>query len=138
MKKILTALACLSVFAWYAIPAVAADGAALPTCKDGTTSTVAGKGACSHHGGVQKGGAAAATSTAATTTKPERSRAAKAKPKSSTSTAAKATTSSTRAAGSTDSGPATAKCKDGTMSHAAHHQGACSKHGGVAEFLDNK
>jgi hypothetical protein len=31
------------------------------------------------------------------------------------------------------SGP-TALCNDGTYSYAAHHQGACSHHGGVAEF----
>jgi hypothetical protein len=29
---------------------------------------------------------------------------------------------------------ATAKCKDGTFSHAAQHSGACSNHGGVAEW----
>ena len=29
---------------------------------------------------------------------------------------------------------ATAQCKDGTYSYAAHHQGACSNHGGVAVF----
>jgi hypothetical protein len=31
-------------------------------------------------------------------------------------------------------GGATARCNDGTFSYAAHHQGACSHHGGVAEF----
>ena len=30
---------------------------------------------------------------------------------------------------------ATAKCKDGSFSMAAHHSGACSHHGGVATFL---
>lgn len=30
---------------------------------------------------------------------------------------------------------ATAQCKDGTYSHAVSHQGACSRHGGVAKFL---
>ena len=30
---------------------------------------------------------------------------------------------------------ATARCKDGTYSHAAHHQGACSHHGGVAQWM---
>src|SRR5262249_52613696 len=34
--------------------------------------------------------------------------------------------------GSVDSGGATALCNDGTLSYAAHHQGACSHHGGVA------
>jgi hypothetical protein len=29
---------------------------------------------------------------------------------------------------------ATAKCKDGSYSHAAQHRGACSNHGGVAEW----
>ncbi|GAA0362806.1 DUF3761 domain-containing protein [Actinoallomurus spadix] len=29
---------------------------------------------------------------------------------------------------------ATARCNDGTYSYAAHHQGACSHHGGVAVF----
>lgn len=31
-------------------------------------------------------------------------------------------------------GGATALCRDGTLSYAAHHQGACSWHGGVAQF----
>jgi hypothetical protein len=31
-------------------------------------------------------------------------------------------------------GGATALCKDGTYSYAAHHQGACSRHGGVKVF----
>jgi hypothetical protein len=34
--------------------------------------------------------------------------------------------------GSSDHGGATAQCNDGTLSYAAHHQGACSHHGGVA------
>jgi hypothetical protein len=29
---------------------------------------------------------------------------------------------------------ATALCNDGTYSYAAHHQGACAKHGGVKVF----
>jgi hypothetical protein len=29
----------------------------------------------------------------------------------------------------------TAKCKDGTVSHSAHHSGACSHHGGVASWM---
>ena len=31
-------------------------------------------------------------------------------------------------------GAATGKCKDGTETHAVHHQGACSRHGGVAAW----
>jgi len=30
---------------------------------------------------------------------------------------------------------AIAKCKDGMYSHSAHRTGACSKHGGVAQWL---
>ena len=30
---------------------------------------------------------------------------------------------------------ATARCKDGSFSTAAHHSGSCSRHGGVAQFL---
>jgi hypothetical protein len=29
-------------------------------------------------------------------------------------------------------------CKDGTYSHAKGHSGACSRHGGVAEWLDKQ
>jgi hypothetical protein len=41
----------------YPVASIAQDAATtapLPTCKDGTTATHAGKGACSHHGGVDK------------------------------------------------------------------------------------
>ena len=30
---------------------------------------------------------------------------------------------------------ATAKCRDGTFSFSKHHQGTCSHHGGVADWL---
>jgi hypothetical protein len=33
---------------------------------------------------------------------------------------------------------ATAKCKDGTFSHAHQHDGACAKHGGVEAWMDGK
>ena len=38
----------------FALPLRAADATAPTTCKDGTTSTATGRGACSGHGGVQK------------------------------------------------------------------------------------
>lgn len=31
---------------------------------------------------------------------------------------------------------ATAKCSDGTFSFSQHHQGTCSHHGGVTQWLD--
>jgi hypothetical protein len=47
------------------LPAHAADSGAPTTCKDGTTSTATGRGACSGHGGVQKAAAKAAPAAAA-------------------------------------------------------------------------
>jgi hypothetical protein len=32
-------------------------------------------------------------------------------------------------------GPATAKCRDGSLSYTRQHTGACSRHGGVANWL---
>lgn len=98
-----------------------ADGGATTpktvTCKDGTTSQ-AGQGACSHHGGV-KGAATHSTSSA-----------------SGSSHAANGTSGhTTHANSSTSAKNATAKCKDGTYSHAKTESGACSKHGGVDTWL---
>jgi len=88
------------------------------TCTDGTTSK-AGRGACSHHGGV---------ASADTATKPPAA--------APSETAGTPTKKSAGGATEKTAGAATAKCKDGTMSHSAHHQGACSHHGGVAQWLD--
>ncbi|MGW1170597.1 DUF3761 domain-containing protein [Streptomyces sp. NPDC002550] len=41
---------------------------------------------------------------------------------------------SSSSGGTSDAAGATALCNDGTYSYAAHHQGACSHHGGVAVF----
>ena len=98
--------------------------AASVTCKDGSTSTVTGKGACSHHGGVNKAAAAAAAPAAAPA-----AAAAPAKP------AAAAPAAPVAASGAAPAG-ATAKCKDGTYSKSKHHTGSCSHHGGVDSFLD--
>lgn len=35
-----------------------------------------------------------------------------------------------------DPGGAKYRCQDGSLSHAEHRQGACSRHGGVAETLN--
>ncbi|MGW4444826.1 DUF3761 domain-containing protein [Streptomyces sp. NPDC004682] len=42
--------------------------------------------------------------------------------------------SSASGGGTSHPAGATAQCNDGTYSYAAHHQGACSHHGGVAVF----
>jgi hypothetical protein len=102
-------------------------------CKDGTTSTATGRGACSGHGGVQKAGksAAAAAPAAAESASPAAAPAPDAAAASKAAPAAK----SAATTGNTDPTGATAKCKDGTYSKSKHHKGSCSHHGGVAEFL---
>lgn len=90
------------------------------TCGDGTTSTATGRGACSGHGGVK-----AAAATSKTTNAPVAPAVASAKSK----VAGTGDTDDNNAAG------AVAKCKDGKYSHAATHKGACSRHGGVAQWM---
>ena len=123
-------------------PAPAAGGTT--TCKDGTTSTSTGKGACSGHGGVQKASASkpATASTAAPAAAPAAAAPAAAAPAATTApatSAAKTATATksapTATASNTDPTGATAKCKDGTYSKSQHHSGTCSSHGGVAEWL---
>jgi len=92
------------------LPAQAADTGAPTTCKDGTTSTATGRGACSGHGGVQK----AATDKAA---------------------AAPAEPADAPAAPAASGTPTT--CKDGTTSMATG-RGACSGHGGVQKPSKSK
>ena len=107
------------------------------TCTDGTTSTAAGRGACSGHGGVQKAAKAAAATTAKAPATTETATPA-ATPAPSTAAAKAAPAAKAASAGNTDPTGATAKCKDGTYSKAKSHTGACSKHGGVADWLDAK
>lgn len=108
---------------------------AMVVCKDGTSSK-GGRGACRGHGGVDKSGGAkgsAAPAPAAATPAPAPApAAAKAAPA--------AATKAAPAAASADESKGTpiAKCKDGTLSYSKHHSGSCSRHGGVAEWLDKK
>jgi hypothetical protein len=110
----------------------AAEGATV-VCKDGTTSK-AGRGACRGHGGIDKGagagakGAAPAASAPPPAPSPARPAPARAAPPAAAGAAANPA--------NTDPTGAIAKCKDGTYSHAKGHTGACSRHGGVAEWLD--
>jgi hypothetical protein len=102
-----------------AAEATPAKPAATVSCKDGTSSKP-GKGACSHHGGVGTAVAAApANPPAAIPGNPPLPVTAKAK---------------TTAPGTVPP-DATALCKDGSSSHAQHHRGACSHHGGVKQWL---
>jgi hypothetical protein len=125
---------------------LALNAQATTKCTDGTTSTASGRGACSGHGGVAKQTAAkTAKSTAKAETKAATKSDVKAATKSDqkaskaaaaeTKVAAKTAKAESKTASATDANGATAKCKDGTYSHAASRRGACSKHGGVAEWL---
>ncbi len=100
--------------------APAGEAAGTVTCKDGSQGK-AGRGACSHHGGVASAGAAAAPA-------PMNERA---------PAATGADEASTGKSGGKHSDPtgATAQCKDGTYSHSQHRSGTCSRHGGVAKWL---
>ena len=125
---------CAALVAFSAtVPTHAADGTTTVTCKDGTSSK-GGKGACSHHGGVQKGGASAAASSAAPSPAAAATTAPTPTPTPSYSKAS--SSAATASSGVAKEGAARAKCKDGTLSHSRQHSGACSHHGGVAEWLD--
>jgi hypothetical protein len=93
----------------------ATDAAAPVLCKDGTTATHSGKGACSHHGGVNKSGTASASSSSSG---------------SAASTGSSGSAASTAAAPAASAAAGSVLCKDGTT--ATHSgKGACSHHGGV-------
>jgi Protein of unknown function (DUF3761) len=136
-----------------AAPAATASGASV-TCKDGTTGT-AGRGACSHHGGVGTAttsstgavAAAPAAKTPATTPAPAPAPKPAATTPAATAPAATTPAATTKAAGTTtgsttgksettDPTGAIAQCKDGLYSHSKTHTGTCSRHGGVAKWLD--
>lgn len=109
-------------------------------CADGTTSTATGRGACSGHGGVKgaeatsktSGAVIPAPSTAAPTSSPVPSASPRAQTRASTNSRVRA-----GSGGGEDNNPAgaIAQCKDGMYSHAANRRGACSRHGGVANWL---
>ena len=121
------------------------------TCKDGTTSK-AGKGACSHHGGVGDAQAQAPAKAPQSKARVDNGDTGETGPSKSGKSGgllggmfgrrgetAQGRSSNTTPRSSTrdaKSGTPTAKCKDGTMSYSAHHSGTCSGHGGVSEWLD--
>lgn len=153
-RYLMSLLAAPLMVAALALPAYA--DSTPTTCKDGSTSDVTGRGACSGHGGVLKikkmkvketaaatpaaSMPAAATAPAAAATTVAAAPTAKASTMTKAAPEAKASESKapTMAASSTDPVGATAKCKDGSYSHSKHHGGSCSNHGGVADWLTAK
>ena len=98
-------------------------------CNDGTyTKAKTQQGACSKHGGVKTWYSEAASTPATSAKAP----ASTAKTAPSTTTGAPEKPVVAAAAGAPQG--ATAKCKDGSYSHSKQHSGACSHHGGVAEW----
>jgi hypothetical protein len=112
MKMLKTSLlaSLLTVPLWCAA-AYAQSAATSVVCKDGTTSTTTGKGACSHHGGVNKSATATGSATGS-------------------GAAATNATPAAAPAAPASSGSASVLCKDGTTSTTTR-KGACSHHGGV-------
>ncbi|HEY5061815.1 MAG TPA: DUF3761 domain-containing protein [Gemmatimonadaceae bacterium] len=96
-------------------------------CKDGTTTTVVGRGACSRHGGVD---AEATKHLVKAETKAEvKTQKAEAKVVKAESKAVKTEDKMLR-----ERTGATAQCKDGTYWHAKNTRGACTGHRGVARL----
>jgi len=122
MKMLKTSLlASLLMVPLLCTAAYAQTAATSVLCKDGTTSTTTGRGACSHHGGVNKSGTATGSTAASGSG-------------AAASSAAPATPSAAPAApsvpASSASGSGSVLCKDGTTSTTTG-RGACSHHGGV-------
>ncbi len=111
-------------------------------CKDGSYSTsTSHRGACKGHGGVSdwlaesktKAAAPSGKTAAAPTTMPPA--AATTAPAPTPPAAASKTSVATATPPAGAPADASAQCKDGSYSHAKHHRGACSKHGGVQQWL---
>ena len=142
----------LMVFAGTPASGAAQTAAKKVECKDETYAT-AGSGACSGHGGVKVSAVRKAGTDIKETAKKTGHDVKEGAKKAGRATAEAAETvgdktkeaakKTGRAADKGEdkvadklSSKATARCKDGTMSYAKNHTGACSRHGGVAEWLD--
>lgn len=102
-------------------------------CADGSMSA-AGRGACSHHGGVRVAGAATVPTAHESTLPASVPANAPARHESRAEPHAAAAVASGHADDNDPTG-AIAECKDGLYSHATNRRGACSRHHGVAKWL---
>jgi gas vesicle protein len=142
----------LIVFAGTPASGAAQTAAKKVECKDETYAT-AGSGACSGHGGVKVSAVRKAGTDIKETAKKTGHDVKEGAKKAGRATAEAAETvgdktkeAAKKTGRAADKGEdkvadklsrkATARCKDGTMSYAKNHTGACSRHGGVAEWLD--
>jgi membrane protein involved in colicin uptake len=142
MKFLRTSLVVACMLALATLPAAAQAGKV--TCKDGSKSA-GGRGACSGHGGVLTASVKADVKADAKAMKAEKKADAKAEKKADARAEKKAEAKAEKKADQKmnamakedekDARGATAECKDHTYSHAKSHQGACSRHGGVAKFI---
>ncbi len=140
MKTLRVSLILTALFFLSAAPLSAQKGQV--TCKDGTTSA-GGRGACSGHGGIAPAPAKVAkteTKAATKVAKTETKAATKVAKTEAKAEAKVAKAEKKTAMNAEEQNPvgAIAECKDHTYSHAKGHRGACSRHGGVAKFLDAK
>ncbi len=151
-NKIGLSLAALAACFALGLPAQSALAKThMVACKDGTHAK-AGRGACSGHGGVGTAAShAKAKVKAKEKVKAKAKEKVKAKVKAKEQAKAPAKTMKERMeghmaakheaakkpekAGVAGAAGATARCKDGSYSHAKTHRGACSGHGGVAEWM---
>lgn len=135
--------------------ATASAQGTMVTCKDGVKSK-AGQGACSRHGGIAPAGETKAEmkkervdeKMAKSEMKKDRAvdkmaakkdeKAEAKKDEKSESKMEKKGEKKMAMADEKESKGAIAECKDHTYSHARTHRGACSRHGGVSQFLDGK
>lgn len=132
-NKFSISLAAVLAFAALAFPSHQALAKShTVVCKDGTSSA-SGRGACSGHGGVGK--AAKHVKAAKPAKVVKHAKVAKTAKKAEPKKVSVMKSNAAKHAGTAGSTGATAKCKDGSYSHAKQHKGACSKHGGVAEWM---
>jgi hypothetical protein len=109
------------------------------TCRDGTTGK-AGRGACSHHGGVSNPEPMSAQGAAAPAPAEHQAKSVEKSRRQDPGAVGRAPGFTKPMPNPKDqatggSGKPTAQCKDGTFSYSAHHTGACSHHGGVTQWI---